>query len=228
MSYEDFKQGANNVWNNIEGLDDKWFGKSTNDIVQAYKNRINNAQQGYDDVWKDSQSLLTSATKRNDGTDRTIASSLDTYDARNEMLKNAFKNNMDSAKNATNELNKFSTNVNPQVAQAVAGSAASRLVGGDNAVNSAMNTANANQWGNASNQALQNGQTNLNALNGIQGMTENQLAADATPQQDLIALNQDWATNNLNTATQVANMEANSRLNDRGMLGNFFGKILGG
>lgn len=220
--WNDAKQGAKN-------LENKLFGYSSKDILDGYEKNIDKNMQDFTDTWSSNNDILQSALTRNDGSERSIRTALDEYDAKQKQIQQNLAGQQDASLNyGTDQMNTFQNNVAPAVGNVVAGASASRVFGTNtNAGQQAMNNASANNWNTALNQGSTIGSLNTSALGSQANMAESKLTNDAMPQQDQLAMNQDWAGTYLQTQTGKANNRAMTEANDSGYMGNAFNLVKG-
>lgn len=220
---------AKNAWGDYNLINgEKIYGKSTEDINKDYEKSVTKAQEAMDDVWGANRDILTGATQRADGTDRTLGSALDAYDTNARNITVGLAGEQDAAKRAQEFLNPMTDYINNQVTQNVQGSAGAALQssGTQNAIAKGVADATANNWNSATQTALANSQGNRANLGAMQNINQQTLENDVMPQQDLMALNQDWGTQNLQTATAMAGQKASTEAADDGWLGTF-GRLAG-
>lgn len=203
------------------------WGANGQDVADDYEKAVSNAEKESDKIWETDKGYLTSATTRADGTDRTIKSSLDAYDSTmNDLIAQA-----GNQANPTDRIDEF---MNPnadwqnrQASQNVQGASGAALQSSatQNAIANQVANVASNNYNQAASTAINNANQNLSNIGSQASQAENVLTNDAMPQQDLMAMNQDWATNKLNTATQIANMQANTQQNYGGQGSNLLNKF---
>ena len=207
------------LWENL-------YGKSTDAINNEYSDDIVTALGDYNNVWGENSQRLQDAMYRDDGSVRNVDTSLDDYDKTQAKVTQGLADQNNAIANKTgDQMNEWESNVTPIVTNAVADSASSRMFGTGDSVNRAMNDAGASQYETAQTQAQNIGSNNSNAYATQSGLAESKLEADATPQQDWLAMYNDNNATNLETATGLATSKANSETNDQGTVGNLVNTI---
>ena len=212
---------SSNTWRDLYGAD-------TDEILGEYEENILNGLEDYNNAWGENSQILTNATYRDDGSERNIATSLDDYDKTQRNVTQGLADQNDAIANKTDsQMNTYQHVVTPVVEDAVSKSAASRMFGNGDSVNRAMNNANASQYETAQTQAQNIGNNNSTAYATQSGLAESKLEADATPQQDWLAMYNDNTATNLETAYQLATNRANAESADNGTVGNVINTISG-
>lgn len=203
---------------------DNAYGKDGTEIAQDYQDQVQSAQDVADDIWGIDKSVLEGATKRADGSDRTIASALNKYDETIDGLNKQAQEQMNAQARANEFMNPYTQYQIDQANKSIEGASGAKLQSLATQNKIANNTANmqGNAYNSAVNSALTNASQNLGNINAQSANAGNILTNDAMPQQDLIAMNNDWASEKLDTANASAEMVAQTMANAGGDAGNLF------
>lgn len=198
---------------------EKLFGNDeeaiNEELSEGVNDAITNAGENLESIWSGLSEAQTRTDPFGNKTERTLKSSLDKYDESSEANRQMLESQRDAGVSRRDE---FLEPAMQGARTALANAPSSPLQPGFGH-GRAMANAKASQWNTATQQALDNAKFNTGAIMANQGLAQDMLDADITPQQDLMGYQTDWATDALQSQIDLAKARALVEQSDTGVLG---------